>query len=96
MSDEAFDEGGDPPCWAEQFEDRSVAPPDDAALAGLVRNLADGVVLADAEGRITFWNDAAERIFGWDAEVAVGQTLDLIIPERQRRAHGVASRNGEG
>jgi PAS domain S-box-containing protein len=87
VTDQLHDEGGDPACWAEQFEDRSVAPPGDAELAELVRRCADAVVLADPEGRITFWNDAAERVFGWTSRDAVGQTLDLIIPERQRRAH---------
>ena len=87
MEDHVPDEGGDPACWAEQFEDRTVTPPGDAELARLVRQLADAVVIADTEGRITFWNDAAERVFGWSARDAVGQTLDLIIPDRQRGAH---------
>jgi PAS domain S-box-containing protein len=60
---------------------------DDALLAGLVHELADAVIIADPDGTIVFWNDAAERIFGWTAEHAVGQSLDLIVPERQRRAH---------
>lgn len=60
---------------------------DDAVLAGLVRGLADAVIIADADGAIVFWNDAAERVFGWPAEEAVGRSLDLIIPERQRERH---------
>jgi PAS domain S-box-containing protein len=56
-------------------------------LAALVRGLADAVVIADATGTITFWNDAAERLFGWSALEAVGSSLDLIIPERQRERH---------
>jgi PAS domain S-box-containing protein len=60
---------------------------DDAFLAGLVRELADAVVVADADGTIAFWNDAAERVFGWPASEAVGRSLDLIIPERQRERH---------
>ena len=60
---------------------------DDAVLAALVRDLADAVVLADRDGTIVFWNGAAERLFGWDADQAVGRSLDLIIPERQRPRH---------
>lgn len=60
---------------------------DDAELAEAVRVLADAVVIADAEGRIVFWNDAATRLFGWPASEAVGASLDLIIPERQRERH---------
>jgi PAS domain S-box-containing protein len=34
-----------------------------------------------------FWNDAAQRLFGWPAIEAIGQSLDLIVPERQRERH---------
>ncbi len=33
------------------------------------------------------WNASAERLFGHDAAGALGQSLDLIIPERQRGRH---------
>jgi PAS domain S-box-containing protein len=59
----------------------------DSDLAQLARALADGLVIADGKGTITFWNDAATRIFGWSAAEAVGRTLDLIIPERLRDRH---------
>ncbi len=61
--------------------------PDDTILARLVDAMADAVIVADADGMISYWNAAAERVFGWPAEEAVGQSLDLIIPDRQRRAH---------
>jgi len=64
-----------------------VSPVQDAELAELVRALADAVVVADPEGTITFWNDAATRLFGWPPDEAVGQSLDLIIPERLRDRH---------
>ena len=60
---------------------------DDAELAELVQRLTDAVVIADAEGTIAFWNDAAAALFGWSADEAVGQSLDLIIPERLRGRH---------
>jgi PAS domain S-box-containing protein len=60
---------------------------DDNLLAELVHRLADAVVVADASGTIVYWNGAAERVFGWSAGEAVGQTLDLIVPERQRARH---------
>jgi PAS domain S-box-containing protein len=47
----------------------------------------DAVVYADRSGTIRLWNRAAETMFGHTAEEAVGQSLDLIIPERQRDAH---------
>jgi PAS domain S-box-containing protein len=59
----------------------------DAVLARLVVELADAVIVADSAGTIRFWNGAAERIFGWTAAHALGSSLDLIIPERQRTRH---------
>ncbi len=56
-------------------------------LAALVQAAGDGVIVADPTGRIVFWNPAAERIFGWSPAEAVGQSLDLIIPERFRARH---------
>jgi PAS domain S-box-containing protein len=53
----------------------------------LVRGIGDGVIVCDAAGAVTFWNDAATRIFGFTASDALGQSLDLIIPERQRQRH---------
>jgi PAS domain S-box-containing protein len=60
--------------------------PEDFA-ANLVRDCADGVVYADAAGRIRFWNGAATRMFGYSADEALAGTLDLIIPERLRNRH---------
>jgi PAS domain S-box-containing protein len=47
----------------------------------------DAIIYADAEGRIAFWNRAAERIFGYPATEALGKTLDIIIPEKLRARH---------
>jgi PAS domain S-box-containing protein len=53
----------------------------------LVQAAGDAIIAADPEGRILSWNPAAERIFGFAAGEALGQTLDLIIPERFRTRH---------
>jgi PAS domain S-box-containing protein len=55
--------------------------------SALVRHAADAIVYADAKGVIRFWNDAATRIFGFAASEAIGQSLDLIIPENLRKRH---------
>src|SRR2546430_14162934 len=62
-------------------------PLPDAVLSRLMVELADAVVVADAAGTIRFWNRAAERVFGWTAAEALGASLDLIVPERQRTRH---------
>ena len=56
-------------------------------LAALVAAAGDAIVVADAEGHIRLWNAAAERIFGFPAADVLGQSLDLIIPERYRARH---------
>lgn len=56
-------------------------------FAGLVNAVGDAVCVCDAEGRITLWNPAAERIFGFTAAEAIGASLDIIIPERMRKRH---------
>jgi PAS domain S-box-containing protein len=48
---------------------------------------ADAIIAAGANGKIVFWNSAAARIFGFTADEALGQSLDLIIPERFRARH---------
>ena len=53
----------------------------------LLMAIGDGVVVADEDGKIVFWNPGAERIFGFSDGEAIGQTLDLIVPERQRQRH---------
>ena len=53
----------------------------------IVESAGDAVIFADRDGIIRLWNRAAEGIFGYAEEEAVGQSLDLIIPERQREAH---------
>ncbi len=82
---DGVEEGGEAACFAHLLDEALVI--DDDVLATLVRRLADAVVIADAEGTIVFWNDAAERVFGWSSDDAVGRSLDLIIPERQRGRH---------
>jgi PAS domain S-box-containing protein len=56
-------------------------------LARLVRDCPDAIIYADAQGSIRLWNEGAARIFGVAAEEAMGQSLDLIIPERLRARH---------
>jgi PAS domain S-box-containing protein len=86
---EPTEQGGDPPCWAHLFEHDAAEPEPvcDDVLAELVRGLADAVLIANTEGRIVFWNAAAERLFGWSADEVVGQSMEVIIPERLRDRH---------
>lgn len=57
-------------------------------LAGVIEAASDAVVSADADGRITLFNPAAERIFGRTASEMLGQPLDQLMPPRFRGHHG--------
>lgn len=56
-------------------------------LQQLVDVIGDAVIASDVDGVITMWNPAATRIFGFTEAEALGQSLDLIIPEQQRNSH---------
>jgi PAS domain S-box-containing protein len=53
----------------------------------VVQSAIDAIVLADGRGNIIFWNKAAERMFLYSEEEAVGQSLTMIMPALYRAAH---------
>jgi PAS domain S-box-containing protein len=53
----------------------------------ILDQVADAVIGADCSGSIIRWNQAAAALFGYSAEEALGQSLELIIPEHLRAAH---------
>nr|WP_246544801.1 PAS domain S-box protein [Ancylobacter dichloromethanicus] len=53
----------------------------------MLDNAADAIVASDAQGRIVLWNPGAARIFGFSEPEALGQSLDIIIPEPFRARH---------
>ncbi len=55
--------------------------------AWILAQAADALIYAGRDGSIALWNAAAERVFGWSAAEALGQNLDLIIPEHLRAGH---------
>jgi PAS domain S-box-containing protein len=61
-------------------------------LPQLIDCIGDAVIVADAHEKIVLWNAAATRIFGYSEEEALGHTLDLIVPERQRQRHNEGCR----
>lgn len=62
--------------------------PTEEWLAGtIVTASSDAIMFSDREGIIRLWNSGAERMFGFTAGEALGQSLDLIIPENLRGRH---------
>lgn len=56
-------------------------------LVTLMEQGSDALIYADKEGIIQVWNHGAENIFGHAPAEAIGQSLDIIIPEKLRAAH---------
>jgi PAS domain S-box-containing protein len=59
----------------------------DRFAATLLASMPDAVVFSDADGLIRYWNHGAETIFGFTPSEAIGQPLDIIIPEKLRQRH---------
>jgi PAS domain S-box-containing protein len=53
----------------------------------ILEQAPDAILYADREGIIRLWNRGAALVFGFTAEEAIGQPLDVIIPERLRGRH---------
>jgi len=65
--------------------------PAELDLDRLCRNIIDhtpvAVVFGDRQGIIRLWNAGAEAMFGFSAAEAVGQSMDIIVPEKHRAKH---------
>lgn len=55
--------------------------------AGVVNESPEAIVVTDPDGIVRLWNKGAARMFGYSAAEALGQNLDLIIPEKLRERH---------
>jgi PAS domain S-box-containing protein len=53
----------------------------------IVEDCPIAILFADRDGKIRFWNAGAEAMFGYTPDEALGQSLDLIVPEKQRARH---------
>jgi adenylate cyclase len=60
---------------------------DTQTLQAIIRSASDAIITADEHGDIITWNPAAEHIFGYSADEAIGRELTLIIPERFHADH---------
>ena len=49
--------------------------------------MQEAVIYADLQGTILLWNHGAELVFGFTGAEAIGQSVDLIVPEKMRQAH---------
>ena len=62
-------------------------PLSDSLVAAILSLAADAIICVDGELRITFFNEGAVRIFGYDADEMLGQPLTTLLPVRFRSGH---------
>jgi PAS domain S-box-containing protein len=94
--------------WVVTHEDVTQQRKDEAAIRAYaereqlfiaaVKSSEDAIVTKSLDGTITGWNPAAERLFGFTAQEAIGNKIDIIVPEELRdevRAILIKIRNGQ-
>jgi PAS domain S-box-containing protein len=59
----------------------------DSILAGIARISADAIICVDHSQRIIYFNEGAEKIFGYTTAAILGQPLEVLIPGRYRTTH---------
>lgn len=59
----------------------------EATAQAVLESASEGILLINADGRITLVNRAAERMFGYEPNALKGQTLEVLLPDRIRERH---------
>jgi len=59
----------------------------DRLCRDIVEHTPLAIIFGDREGVIRLWNAGAETMFGYTAQEAVGQSMDIIVPEKHRAKH---------
>ena len=60
---------------------------DEWIAQAVVTGTPEAIVVCDADGVIRLWNQGAQRMFGYSSPEAIGESLDIIVPEKLRKRH---------
>jgi PAS domain S-box-containing protein len=71
----------------DRIKDQDALRLSEAKFSGIVSIFPDAIVTLDESGRITLWNDGAEKIYGYSRMEAIGMPLDQLVPERLRATY---------
>ncbi|MBE9164147.1 PAS domain S-box protein [Tychonema sp. LEGE 06208] len=82
---------------SDRFQAEQALQVSQARFAGIVEIADDAIISVDADQKIILFNQGAERIFGWTAAEAIGQSLNLLLPEAFVAPHShLVSNFGDG
>ena len=59
----------------------------EARFRSVTQSASDAIIAADSDGRVTFWNNGAQSLFGYREDEILGRPLTVLMPERYRDAH---------
>ncbi|UII26836.1 PAS domain S-box protein [Fulvivirga maritima] len=69
-------------------EDKQTSSRYTSPFLQILNSSLDSIVCMDVEGNITFWNEQAEKVFGWQSDEVLGKSMvETIIPQRYRNSH---------
>jgi len=81
----------------EDITEAKRASEDASRLAAIVESSNDAIIGKDLDGTILSWNKAAERMYGYSAEEAVGKPISIIVPEgREEESSAILARVAKG
>lgn len=73
---------------ASRFGAKEAANPNESVFLKIAASTLDAIIMIDHEGNVSFWNNAAESMFGYSVQEAMGKPVhSLIIPEQTQAAH---------
>jgi len=72
---------------SDRFQAEQALQLSQARFAGILEIAEDAIISVDADQKIILFNQGAERIFGWTAAEAIGQSLSLLLPEAFAAPH---------
>ena len=74
-----------------QADERSAYFASGLPLESIVAEYPDAIISLDLDGRIQLWNRGAETTFGYSADEAIGQSIEILLPKKKRYANELAT-----
>jgi PAS domain S-box-containing protein len=84
--EQSLTEGSSPTCDSRNDVEEALRA-SEMRFRSIADSALDAIVSVSSEDKITFWNQGAQRIFGYSEEEVIGKSVTIIIPERYKQHH---------